>query len=213
MPYSKSPYSCPGCGVPYGPRPGGEKGPYPYCETCKAKSLLRIKEWNKNYNASRPSRKRPKGSLRTLTCRDCQESFQWKVTSGTGPHRCSDCMPIREDEFKEQRLAAKRGGKSHSRATQMGHNAKVATKLRHFGISVVTYRAVKACDSCGDGEPGGKGTWNLDHDHSCCKGCPSCFRGFLCHYCNTGVGLFRDEPNRLRLAADYLERHASRRAA
>ena len=31
-------------------------------------------------------------------------------------------------------------------------------------------------------------------------------RGILCHYCNAGLGLFKDNPKVLRLAANYLER-------
>lgn len=41
----------------------------------------------------------------------------------------------------------------------------------------------------------------LDHCHKSGK-----FRGFLCTACNTGLGQYRDNPDLLRLAADYLER-------
>ena len=30
-------------------------------------------------------------------------------------------------------------------------------------------------------------------------------RGILCHHCNSGLGLFKDNPDLLRAAADYLE--------
>ncbi len=41
---------------------------------------------------------------------------------------------------------------------------------------------------------------SVDHDHSTGK-----IRGLLCHHCNTGLGLFRDNPELLRRAISYLE--------
>lgn len=41
-----------------------------------------------------------------------------------------------------------------------------------------------------------------DHNHITGK-----FRDFLCHCCNTGLGKFGDCANRLRAAADYIEKH------
>lgn len=41
----------------------------------------------------------------------------------------------------------------------------------------------------------------LDHCHASGK-----LRGYLCHRCNMGIGLFRDRPDLLRAAAKYLTR-------
>ena len=43
---------------------------------------------------------------------------------------------------------------------------------------------------------------NLDHDHT--TGKP---RALLCHNCNRGLGLFQDNPETLRAAANYVESH------
>jgi hypothetical protein len=44
----------------------------------------------------------------------------------------------------------------------------------------------------------------VDHDHASGK-----LRALLCANCNTGIGLFRDSPRKLRLAAVYLERYGA----
>lgn len=54
---------------------------------------------------------------------------------------------------------------------------------------------------------------HIDHDHACCRGrrsCGTCVRGLACGPCNTAIGLFGDDPDRMRRVADALEM-ASRR--
>lgn len=43
---------------------------------------------------------------------------------------------------------------------------------------------------------------HIDHDHTTGK-----VRGVLCHWCNLGLGKFKDNPALLRAAALYLEGH------
>lgn len=47
--------------------------------------------------------------------------------------------------------------------------------------------------------------WHGDHDHD-----TGAFRAVLCHACNTGLGFFRDNPDLLRRAADYVESHKAK---
>lgn len=44
-----------------------------------------------------------------------------------------------------------------------------------------------------------KGGMAIDHCHA-----TGVVRGLLCHRCNTGLGLFRDNPDALRRAAEYV---------
>ena len=46
---------------------------------------------------------------------------------------------------------------------------------------------------------GNKTPFRLDHDHV-----TGAFRGFICDSCNTGMGKFRDNPDLMQRAIDYL---------
>jgi hypothetical protein len=58
------------------------------------------------------------------------------------------------------------------------------------------------CEICFTTEPGGRGTWHVDHDHDTHK-----IRGILCLRCNAGIGQLNDDPEQLIRAAKYLTSH------
>jgi hypothetical protein len=50
----------------------------------------------------------------------------------------------------------------------------------------------------------------VDHDRSCCPGpssCGKCLRGLIRRNLNVALGMFGDDPELLRAAANYIERH------
>lgn len=90
---------------------------------------------------------------------------------------------------------------------------KTARLKRLYGMTQDQFDALlerqDGCAICHTQTPGGRGTWHVDHDHSCCPGeksCGSCVRGLLCSSCNQGIGLFRDDPSIIESALRYLER-------
>jgi hypothetical protein len=73
--------------------------------------------------------------------------------------------------------------------------------MQEYGLTFEEFSALLGeqqgrCAICRDefeGEP------MVDHDHKTRK-----VRGLLCHHCNTGLGLFKEDKRRLWRAADYL---------
>ena len=79
--------------------------------------------------------------------------------------------------------------------------------LRAYGITTaqrdeMLVKQGNKCASCGTAEPGSKRGWHVDHCHRTLK-----IRGIVCHHCNSAAGHAKDDPARLRLIADYLEKH------
>jgi len=77
--------------------------------------------------------------------------------------------------------------------------------LTAAGITLEQYESILAaqdglCAICGN-PPNGQGRLHIDHDHE-----TGMARGLLCSNCNPGLGYFKDDPERLRLAIEYLER-------
>ena len=91
--------------------------------------------------------------------------------------------------------------KNHkSRKEQLRHKIRKLT----YGITELEFYSLleqqnNCCAICGSKVAGGRGDWHVDHCHESGK-----IRGLLCHHCNTGLGLFRDSPELLILAAEYL---------
>jgi hypothetical protein len=68
-----------------------------------------------------------------------------------------------------------------------------------------------SCAICDAVEPGGQGTWHVDHDHNCCpakQSCGSCVRGLLCSRCNLMLGHADDDIDRMLSAVTYLMTHS-----
>ena len=69
---------------------------------------------------------------------------------------------------------------------------------RWNGYPQATRPKPSLCEICGN--PPGKQAMNLDHCHT-----TGTFRGWLCQTCNRVLGLFADNSERFRKAAQYLD--------
>jgi hypothetical protein len=87
---------------------------------------------------------------------------------------------------------------------------KVTSHIKQkYGLSMGDYEKMLAdqggvCAICGVAPDDTSNLWNrlvVDHDHETNR-----VRGLLCHRCNTGLGQFMDNINRLQQAVAYLGR-------
>ena len=129
------------------------------------------------------------------------------------------CASCRSESDRSAALNYKGGAAAFNRSKKA--NKSLAQKdletrkqtARRYGLSLALYdgickRAIEdGCDICGGSvitsrmrRPA------LDHDH---KVEPIVIRGVLCHQCNSGLGLFKDNPEFLYKAAVYLEQSES----
>lgn len=80
---------------------------------------------------------------------------------------------------------------------------KERAQAKSYGLTVERYRELRAkthCDICAEAFTSAKHR-HIDHCHDSKK-----VRGVLCSKCNLAIGMMRDNPTYLRLAADYIER-------
>ena len=98
--------------------------------------------------------------------------------------------------------------KKQSLASYHRHRPRIikARAAKRHGITLELYESLLeihkgCCGICGN-PCATKRSLAIDHDHRTGK-----VRGLLCQKCNHGIGLFHDNPSRLRQAADYLERY------
>lgn len=98
--------------------------------------------------------------------------------------------------------------RARARAYYANYRERVAEKrlIKAYGMDAAAYGRMLAeqsgvCLICGDA-PDGKPLF-VDHCHA-----TGAVRGLLCTQCNTGLGMFGDDPSRLLAAAAYLMRNA-----
>jgi hypothetical protein len=138
-------------------------------------------------------------------CRACQ-SAATRARSAQDPKRNQDRVRTWRAEHPEQKLATDRAWREQNRERRRANWARWKREhpeaqdrlerrylLRKYGLTEDAFLAMLeaqeyACARCGAPEPGGRGTWHVDHDHNCCpaskRSCGKCVNGLLCARCN-----------------------------
>lgn len=127
------------------------------------------------------------------------------------PKRCSGCKKWKPlNAFSKCRDGHQTRCKE-CRPSDYTHAARTVAQIRadnlkkKFGITVEEYDAMfkeqrGRCAICGF--PPIFGTLHVDHCHDTLK-----VRGLLCKKCNTGIGMFRDDPEVMQAAIEYILKH------
>ena len=129
------------------------------------------------------------------TCIDCGQElprFKFHVRNNRKigiESRCKDCASIKK---KQYRLDNK-------------EIIRAQNKKRNPGWDINRYNEYvelqgNRCAICGTDNPG-LSDWSADHCHTTNKP-----RGLLCVRCNAGLGYFKDNPEYLQSAIEYLSK-------
>jgi hypothetical protein len=135
-----------------------------------------------------------KGSKRP--CQRCGSMDRYPRTKTGGGGSCVPCAKANAKRWHADKMASVEGPTYHRGKVQRA-------RLTKFGIDPVELEALleaqhNCCAICDRPNP-----THIDHDHRTGR-----VRGVLCLNCNTGLGQFRDDAERLTKAAEYLRRTA-----
>lgn len=120
-------------------------------------------------------------------------------------NKVTEAWYYKDHEKSKERQRVKKHRRYHEDPeyrAQVLEYSKWARREREFGITREAYAEMEAvqggrCAICGEVP---EKSLHIDHDHKTGQ-----VRGLLCGHCNRGLGLFRDDPDRLKAAARYLK--------
>lgn len=119
---------------------------------------------------------------------------------GNASYKAAFCKICANDRVTQQRKNPSPENKA--RWAKYSHNTNVR---RWYGLEPEQYQLMldeqnNVCAICQNPNHDGR-RLHVDHDHLSGR-----IRGLLCSSCNNAIGLFKDNPQNLRVAAAYLER-------
>lgn len=123
------------------------------------------------------------------TEKSMDEFYTSKSCSGGRRYECKECC------------------KAANRNRLYDYHKARATQLKcRFGITPEDYDEMLhkqggCCAICGGLNPNGNAL-SVDHCHE-----TGLIRALLCNYCNAGLGQFRDNPDLMEAAAEYIRRY------
>ena len=139
-----------------------------------------------------------------IHCSKCNEykpvSYFFKESTSARGYRyaCKKCESQIRIDYRnkpENKLKATKNRRSWNRKTKYNFPQELyEQRLQDQG---------NICAICGTNTPGGRGQFHADHDHNTSQP-----RGVLCHNCNVALGNFKDNPEILQAAIEYLNKYS-----
>jgi len=173
-------------------------------------------------------------------CLGCKQTlhvtqFDFVPSIGIYRARCRECLRSESSDRKRAIYASNPAQMLRANKEYRELNKKKFRNYdlrRYFGITEEEFEAMLAeqggrCKICGTTEPAGKHKrFHVDHEHKDGSDAGKrrkgirfaaenrrAIRGILCQHCNVGLGMLKDDPEVLRAAAEYLERHKAKQTA
>lgn len=156
------------------------------CSKCK--EVKPVTEFYKNRN-------NPDGLMRW--CKSCRKKYE------KTPIQRGKRLELKKQIY--QRDKSKLRKESLERYHANPESQRLRLYISRYGLDIADWHSMfkkqrGCCAICGTHQSKLKQTLNVDHNHS-----TGIVRGLLCSNCNRGVGMFQDEADRLRKAAEYLD--------
>jgi len=136
-----------------------------------------------------------------LQCNKCNEfkpasSFFKEASSKRGyRYACKDCEAPRFKKYRNNNQAK-------VSATRLKWRRTTAYNFPPELFDERFNEQGQACAICKSPDAGGRGAFHADHDHDSSQP-----RGVLCHNCNVALGNFKDNPEILQAAIEYLNKY------
>jgi Recombination endonuclease VII len=160
----------------------------------------------------------PKGNRLILcyTCGKRKPEIEMHIERGHTRHLCKCCRNkkrravARTKEGREKNRAACETFRTSIHPSGLT-NGRVAELKKKFGLTPEEFKTMLAaqngrCKICKEPLSAGKGGSVVDHNHTTER-----VRGLLCNGCNSGIGWFKEDIDRMYAAIDYLVEDVSLR--
>ena len=133
-----------------------------------------------------------RGKREARVCKNCTKDFEAlliKVRIGKGKFCSTEC-------YRLYRIGNRKDPAELARYHRMKHLYGITRQE----IECMLKESKNKCRICGISiSISGENRLAIDHDHKTRK-----VRGLLCSLCNTGLGMFKDNPEILKSAIEYL---------